>query len=152
MDFSHLSTYIELAAAVVVGGIAVLGFFNTTMRQRRGEDDSVATNLINNLKLTVDQQKEALAATSTKLDETTKQLHLMQGRNSVLESLFNGSEGSILAFLKQAPELQRIADENNNLAKATRDEVRALTSSIDRLVAVLTPKTTPVTTVTTTTA
>ena len=143
---------LEYGGYIIAGVLVVLGMFGVQVRQRRGENDTVASNLITNLQTSLDLTEKNLKETNVKLDETTKQLHLMQGRNTVLEQLFNGSEGSIISFLKQTPELQRIAEENNALAKATSQEVRALTASIDRLVSVLTPKTTPVTTVTTTTA
>lgn len=139
MDFSHLPTYIELAGAAIVGGLAVFGLFNTTMRGRRSEDSSVATNLINNLQTSLNLTESNLKATNVKLEQTTKELHQMQGRNQVLEALFNGQEGSIMAFLKQAPVLVRIAEENNAMAKQNTKDISDLTSSIKLLVGAMQP-------------
>lgn len=135
-----------VAGWLVAGVFTFIGLFSTQSKANRVDDDSVASNLINNLKLTVDQLKEDKDAMSTKLDNTTKELHQMQGRNSVLEGLFNGSENSILAFLKQAPEIMNFAHENNTLAKSNLEAVTSLTASIDNLIKSMTKATTTTTT------
>jgi hypothetical protein len=119
--------YIELAGAFVVGGIAVFGVLNTTLRGRRAEDDIVAQNLIKNLQTTVQVQKEALETTNARLDQTTKELHIMQGRKEVLEQLFNGNESSIISFLRMVPDLVA-------LTKSTNEAVASLAESIKELV------------------
>ena len=135
-----------VAGWLVAGVFTFIGLFSTQSKSNRADDDNIATNLINNLKSTVDQLKEDKDTMSAKLDETTRQLHLMQGRNSVLESLFNGNENSILAFLKQAPDMMAFAQENNALAKSNLEATTSLTASIDNLVKSMTLATTTTTT------
>lgn len=130
-------TFLAFGGYIVAGVLVVLGYLGMGSRDRRKDDDTVATNLINNLQKTVDLQEKTIKATSDKLDQTTKELHQMQGRNSVLEGLFNGNENSILSFLKAAPRLISVAEENNTLAKATNASVgqmaQALTSLMQHL-------------------
>lgn len=124
---------------MIAGVLGVYGLFNMQARSRRADDDSVSANLINNLKSTVDQMKEQNAIQAVKLEQTTKELHQMQGRNTVLEQLFNGQEGSIMAFLKQAPALVKITEENNAMAKRNADDIGKLTKAVELLVGVLKP-------------
>ena|SRR5579863_6864288 len=125
---------------VVAGGFAVYGMWDKATNARHKDADDTATSLINNLKSTVDLQATQLKSYSEKLDQTTKELHLMQGRNSVLESLFNGSENSILAFIKEVPKLTRLTEENNTIAKANSDATTNLTKAITALLTKMTPQ------------
>lgn len=140
LSLQNIAAIGELITVIVVAGSAAWYAFFSQKRSQQATDDDVATKLINNLKLTVDQQEKTIGGLTTKLDTTTKELHQMQGRNTVLEQLFNGSEGSILSFLKEAPKLTLIAEENNALAKETSNDIKSLIASIDRLVTVLAPK------------
>lgn len=140
IDLSTVASVIDIVAVLGAAAAAAWYAFSGQRGSQRAADDVVASNLIQNLKTTTDIQEKTISDLSIKLDNTTKDLHLMQGRNTVLETLFNGSEGSIMAFLKMAPDLQRIADENNKLAKETNANVQALTASVDKLVNALTLK------------
>lgn len=140
IDLQNIAAIGELITLIVVAGSAAWYAFFNQRKSQQATDDDIASKLINNLKLTVDQQEKTIGGLTTKLDTTTKELHQMQGRNTVLEQLFNGSEGSILSFLKEAPKLTLIAEENNALAKKTSNDIKSLIASIDRLVTVLAPK------------
>lgn len=140
LDPQNIAAYLDIAAVIAAAaGAAWYAFFNSRNNQRAA-DDSVSSNLIQNLKTTSDMQEKMIGTLTTKLDQTTKELHVMQGRNTVLEELFNGSENSILSFLKQAPELITIAKENHDLSKKNADDIAALTASIGKLVVALTAK------------
>lgn len=129
----------EYAGYVIAGALALYGLVSRQGSQVREDNMKISQNLIENLKTTVDQQKETIATTNTKLDQTTKELHQMQGRNSVLESLFNGNENSILAFLKQTPVLMEIAHENKEFSKANSEAITGLTLVIKDMVDKITP-------------
>lgn len=118
----------------VAGVFVFMGFFGQNSKQRKEESDKLADGLIQRLKETVDQQGKDNLALSAKLDQTTKELHIMQGRNSVLEGLFNGSENSIMAFLKQAPELLQVAQQNHELAQSTNAAIGRLAEAMTSLV------------------
>lgn len=126
--------YLEAAGWVVAGILVVIGLFNRQTKQNRKDDDETASNLISNLKTTVDLQEKTINSLNAKMEITNKELHQMQGRNSVLESLFNGNENSILAFLKQAPKLLEIAEDNNKLTKENFTATTNLTTAIAELV------------------
>lgn len=139
LDLGTVLTILNLIALVVGGATAAwFAFFNQRGTQR-ASDDAVASNLISNLQSSLTLTENTLKATNDKLDKTTMELHQMQGRNTVLEQLFNGSEGSILSFLKQAPELMRIANENHQLAKSNSEDLGKLTAAINLLVTAMTP-------------
>ncbi len=132
-----MSAAIILGSVVTFGGYGIAGIFalvqmySKSNQKRVSDNDQTATNLINNLKTTVDLQEKAIKENKALLDKTTKELHQMEGRNSVLESLFNGSENSILAFLKQAPVLMDIAKENHELATANNKAITDLTNTMN---------------------
>jgi hypothetical protein len=141
--FSNVQNFAAILEIVaVLGAILAAGIyaFSGQRKKQQADDDEVASKLITNLKLTVDQQEKTIGGLTVKLDTTTRELHQMQGRNTVLEQLFNGSEGSILSFLKEAPELMRVAKENHQLALTNSAELKQLTASIEMLVKALTPK------------
>lgn len=136
-DIATIAAILDIVAVIGAAGAAAWYAFNNQKSTLRAADDTVSSNLIQNLKTTTDLQEKTIGQLSLKLDTTTKELHQMQGRNEMLEKLFNGSEGSILAFLKEAPKLVRIADENNALAKSTNDEIKHLTTELRALVGAL---------------
>ncbi len=126
-----MQEFFTISGYLIAGAFALYTQYSKQKTQSKTEDDKVASNLINNLKITVDQQEKALKDTNIKLEQTTKDLHLMQGRNSVLEGLFNGNENSILAFLKQAPQLMEVASENHKLAVASNEALTNLTNTMN---------------------
>jgi len=140
MNVLTLTNIVMFGGYIIAGVLVVLGMFGMQVRQRRGESDTVASTLINNLQASLKLTEDNLKTTMGRLDTTTKELHQMQGRNTVLEQLFNGSEGSILSFLKQAPELMRVAKENHEISQTNAAELKQLTTSINLLVTALTPK------------
>lgn len=132
-----INTFVAIGGYAIAGGLAIFGVANKAWRQRRTEDDGVTQNLISNLQATVTLQEKTIGDLRTTLNQTTKEMHQMQGRNSVLEGLFNGSENSIMAFLKQAPELMTIARQNNAIGTNTEKQIGELTKAIGDLVAEL---------------
>lgn len=123
-------TLLGFGGYALVGIFAVLGYFNGTVSSRRKESDSLADGLISRLKETVDQQQKTMDATNVRLDQTTKELHQMQGRNGMLEELFKGRDPAMQTFLQAAPRLIEIANENNVLAKATSTSVAAMADAL----------------------
>lgn len=126
-------TALAFTGFLVSGVFVTLGYLGMGTRDRRKESEGLADTLISRLKETVDQQTDTIASLSSKLDVTTKELHQMQGRNSVLEGLFNGSETSIIASLKLVPELLRVANESNQLAKDTSNSVGQMAKALGDL-------------------
>ncbi len=131
-EFFTLGTIVGSGGYIIAGVLVVLGMFGMGARDRRSESDKVASDLINNLKLTVEQLEKANVAMTARLDQTTKELHLMQGRNEMLERLFNGAEGSILSFLKQAPSLVEMIKDNNALSHQNNAALTTLTDTMEK--------------------
>jgi hypothetical protein len=123
---------------VVVGALAAgwYAFFGAKKNQQ-ASDNAVSQNLISNLQTSLDLTKSDLRETNAKLEVTTADLHRMQGRNSVLESLFNGNEGSIVSTLKMVPELVAAIREANAISKANADSVGKMAAGITELVGAL---------------
>lgn len=140
MDLSNLSTYIELGAAAIVGGLAVFGLFNRTQQQNQASNNAVAQNLIDNYKLTVDEQDKKLKTSAEREIEQGKEIAHLQGQVKTLTEILQGKDPAMSSFLKNAPELARIADENNKLARETSQNVATLVTSMQALVQALTPK------------
>lgn len=111
-----------ITAALAAGWYAVWG----QKKSQSAENDAVSKNLIDNLQKSLDLTNSDLRATSTKLDQTTKELHIMQGQNEVLKELFGGNENSIMAFVKSAPELIKMTQENGRMLSELTQAITAL--------------------------
>lgn len=150
MDFTHFTILngLELSGWVVAGGLAVVGVFNKQRRTTRAEDDTVASNLIKNLTTTTELQEKEILVLRAREIEQGKDIAHMQGQIKVLTEILQGRDPAMQQFLENAPQLQRIADENNQLAKETAKRVADLAeksitdlaNSVKMLVILLTPK------------
>jgi hypothetical protein len=134
IDLQTVAAIIDIAGVFAAACAAAwYAFFNQKGNQRAA-DDVVAKNLIDNLQKSLDLTTSDLKATNVKLDQTTKELHIMQGKNEVLQDLFGGNENSIMAFVKAAPELITMTKQNSDmlaeLARAVTTLVKALPSVI----------------------
>ena len=157
--------FIENTGWIIAGALALAGVFNAKFRERRRESDETATNLINNLRTTVEVQEKSIAKMQHDMDEHTKQrdieikdlrdkVHNLSGRNSVLEDLFKGRDPAMQLFLKDAPNLMTIARQNNiliseqndlavknnDLAVKNSEAITALTNKMTELVSSLITK------------
>jgi hypothetical protein len=128
-----LDIVVVLVGAIAAGWYAFFG----AKKNQQASDNAVSQNLIQNLQTSLDLTKSDLRDTNTKLEATTADLHRMQGRNSVLEGLFNGNEGSIVSTLKLVPELVAAIKEANSVSKANADSVGKMAAGITDLVTAL---------------
>jgi ABC-type transporter Mla subunit MlaD len=138
-DLGTILSMLGLAGYVIAGVFAFRGQWDKSSKNKDAEADALSDKLIQRLQQTVDQSEKSVATLSAKLEQTTKELHQMQGRNQVLESLFNGSENSIMAFLKQAPVLVKMTGESNQLAKDTSASIDHLASTFAKFIDNLQP-------------
>lgn len=139
LDINTVLSLLGLGGYIIGGVFALRGQWDKASKAKDAQADELGDKLIQRLQQTVDQYGKDNAALAQKLDQTTKELHQMQGRNQVLEELFNGSESSIMAFLKQAPKLMQIADENNNLAKDTNTAIEHMAATFAKFIDNLQP-------------
>lgn len=143
-----LQTIINFGGYLIAAGLAVFSLFNSQWKQRQKDVDSTATNLINNLKTTVDIQEKTIAKIQkensehivkrdAELKDLSAKLHELSGRNKVLEDLFKGRDPAMKAFFEDAPVILQIAKENNKLATDNSKAIHDLTEQIMGLVEVL---------------
>jgi len=130
---------------VIAGVFGVIGIFNRQARERRKEDESVATNLINNLQKTVDLQEDTMKKMRLEMDAHTKerneeikgirdQMSHLQGRNAVLEELFKGRDPAMQAFLKDAPMLLEITKKDHELIEESMKSITGLSATMSKFV------------------
>ena len=132
LDLQTIGAILEITAVIVgILGAAWYAFFGAKNNQE-AQGQAVSRNLIDNLQTSLD-------LTNVKLETTTKELHQMQGRNSVLEDLFKGNEGSIISTLKMIPELVASIRDSNAIAKSNADSVAKMATGIAELVGALAP-------------
>ncbi len=135
MDLStSLLPLLNLAGWIVAGAIGVFGVFNGQWRQRRAEDDSTATNLINNLRTTTELQEKEIVALRAKEVEQGREIAHLQGQVKILSEVMQGRDPAMQKFLTDAPTLMTIAKENNGLAKETAHALNGLADAITAFV------------------
>ena len=144
-NITIILSHLNLAGWVVAGGFGLYGIFNKKQRERRIDDDQTASNLITNLKTSLDIQEKTITkmqsdmemhskARDVQIKELSEKVHNLTGRNGILEDLFKGRDPAMQNFLKDAPILMTIAHENNGLAKETSGALVNLTQTIQSLV------------------
>ena len=143
MSFSPeitISAALSIGGYVIAGILFVLGLFNKQAASRRVADDTISTNLITNLQTTCNLQEKEITTLREKEVEQGKEIAHLQGQVKTLSDLMQGRDPAMQSFLGGAPELMRIAAENNKLALATSQSVKDLTGAVHALVGLLTPK------------
>lgn len=139
------TTLLAFGGYAMFGIFAAFGYFNRQDTTRTKESDQLADTLIKRLQQTVDQQAKDLARMDTDMKAHTEKrdveikklqgdLSHLTGRNSVLEDLFKGRDPGMQMFLKEAPELIRVAQENNVLGKSTAVSVKIMADAMTTLI------------------
>lgn len=127
------------------GVLAVIGLFNKSRRVQRLEDDQTASNLITNLRTTVDVQEKTInqmQVDAAKKDKESReethalrdQLNQLVGRNTILEELFKGRDPKQDEFFKQAPDVFKIMRETHTLVQQQTNATVHLTEAITKLI------------------
>lgn len=130
---------------IIAGTLGLVGLFDRGKRERRKEDDQVASNLIKNLQTTSDLQEkkitkmqEDMAAHSKERDKEVQtlreELKHLTGRNSMLEDLFKGRDPQMQAFLKDAPLLIELAKKDHELIEQSSAAVTTLVEAMSKLI------------------
>lgn len=132
-QFQGLGAFFTIGGWVVAGIFVVLGFFGRGEASRRAENDKLADSVISRQKEDNEQKGKQIAALTIDLEQTKKDLHQLQGRNTLLEELFKGRDPAMQTFLATAPRLIQIAEDNNNLAKATNASVGQMATALTEL-------------------
>lgn len=135
---------------IIAGVLAVVGVFNKQSRERRKEDESVASNLIKNLQTTaeiqqkeIEKMKEDASAHSKERDKEVQALredlkHL-GGRNSMLEDLFKGRDPQMQAFLSEVPLLMEITKKDHELIEQGSKSLTVLVEAMTQFLESHTP-------------
>lgn len=147
--FFSLGNLIAGGGYVIAGILVVLGMFGMQVRARRAENDNVTQNLIDNYKATVEEQDKKLKASMEREIQQGKDLAHLQGQVKILSEILQGRDPAMQKFLAEAPELARVATENNRIAKETaamvadiaNKKMDGMIGAVERLVELLTPKT-----------
>lgn len=144
-SFQDWGWILTISGWAVAGIFVIIGFFGQGNKTRKEESDKLADGLINRLQQTVEQQTKDIFKMQQDMVENTKNrdeeirklsddLKHMQGRNAVLEDLFKGRDPAMQVFLKDAPHLFEITEQNNNFAKVTHDAITELAKAMKDLV------------------
>ena len=130
---------------VIAGVLTFVGLFNKQARERRREDEEVASNLIKNLQNTVDIQEKKISKMQEDMAFHTKErdkevqnlreeLKHLSGRNSMLEDLFKGRDPQMQTFLKEAPTLIELTKKDHELIEQSSEAVTALVKTMNEFV------------------
>lgn len=138
-----ITIILTIGGWIIAGVLAVVGVFNKQSRERRREDEDVASNLIKNLQTTVEVQEKTIAKMQETMEKHTKerneemqklrdQMTHISGRNSMLEDLFKGRDPQMQAFLKEAPMLVEIIKADHELIEENTKMLTALGSAMSK--------------------
>lgn len=135
----------------LVGGFFVFFYFwNKTDSARRKENDRIAAELIRNLEKKVEQMEADMAAHTLARDEEISELtekltaqqreiHLLQGQNEAYLKILTLRDPTAQKVFEEAPEVFKIAKENNKISTGNSLAIEGLTKTIARFIDTLQP-------------
>jgi chromosome segregation ATPase len=129
-----------VVALLELGVIAIGGFFIFTgaiggkAKEIHGESDNIQQTLINNYRTLIDDQNKRIADLSAKEIAAGREISHLQGQVKTLEAILQGKDPAMQDFLKAAPRLLEVAEENNQLGRTTNASVAKLADAVTELV------------------
>ena len=139
-------TIISIGGYVLAGVFAFIGIFNKQRQDREKLDDQTASNLIQNLKTTVDIQKTEIAGLTEDKIEQGKTIAHLEGQVKVLTDMVALRDPETMKAIAMIPDLHLIGERNGETLKKLTD---AMTDFMTKFTASLPASGTVKTTVTT---
>lgn len=133
------TTLLEYGAAGVVGALALFGIGNTTWRGKKKDDSEVAQQLIDNLKLSLDQEKTKTANLTTELTGTNTKLSHTQGELATAKEILQGRDPLQAQVFKDAPAAFAYAKENHEMSKQNSQAITKLTETMQGFLEAIKP-------------
>ena len=138
-----ITLILTMGGWIIAGVLGIVGFFDRGKRERRKEDDDVASNLIKNLQVTADVQEKKIIKMQEEMEAHGKErdkevqalreeLKHLSGRNSMLEDLFKGRDPQMQAFLKDVPILMEITKKDHELIEQGSQALTVLVETMTK--------------------
>lgn len=135
--FNNAQTLIatmEFVVVAVFGFLFLTGSIGGKAKEIQHESDGIQQTLINNYRTLIDDQTKKLQALNEENIQSGKDIAHLQGQVKTLTEILQGKDPAMQSFLKSAPRLVEIAEENNTLAKHTDESLGKLADAITALV------------------
>lgn len=129
-DIFTLGNLATFGGYVIAGALAIYGIAFGQYRTRRGDNDQITQNLINNYKLTVENQEKKIKELSEKEIQQGKDLAHLQGQIKVLQDIVTLRDPETLKVFKEAPAVFAIARATNEISKENGQKIDVLTDSL----------------------
>lgn len=123
-------TLLGFGGYAVVGALVILGYFRQDDGRLKASEE-LASNLINRLQQTVEQNSKDMTAMSKRMDDQQKEIHLLQGKNEAYLQIITLRDPDVAKVFDEAPEIYKIARETHEYAKAQADALKKLTDTME---------------------
>lgn len=140
-NLQGVAAAVELGIIAVGGVLVFTGAIGGKAREIKDESDAVAQRLIENYKLTVDNQDKKIRELTDREIVSGKAIAHLEGQVKTLTEILQGKDPKMQSFLNNAPGLLDLAKETSEATKQQAVSLAALTSAIEKLINNLPPMT-----------
>lgn len=134
-----LVAIIEVLGFAGLGVLVLTGSFSGEAKRMQGESDRVAQDLISNYRITIEEQEKKISGLLVKEVEQGKQIAHLEGQLKVLADMVALRDPQTASVFSEAPEIFKLARENNQYSKANNAAIERLTNTIEEFINRLPP-------------
>lgn len=132
--------WLGLIAMVVLGGVAIYGLVDKTMRDRRKDVNAAADDLVGILSKTVEELKAKVGEMEKDLEKTNIAITELKKENETLVKVLQGRDDATLKFQQEVLEAVQLGEETNRFVKEMAESfgnLRELVPALQKLTATI---------------
>lgn len=139
--FTQFGIFLTIGAAVIAGGLALLGIWDKRQKERRNEVDGEEDRLINLLKQTVEgltdrvnKQDQDIKNQSEEIKNLSKKVGELEKENNLLVKVLQGRDEQTQQFYKKAYEAIDIVHQSHSLLNNVAKSLENTGNTISKLI------------------
>lgn len=130
---SSTSGIIVVITLVIVGGVAIYGIADKTMRDRRKDALEAADGLIGTLQKTIVELEDRLKTVEVDYKSMSTQMAALHVANETLTKVLQGRDDNSIQFQSKVFEAVNLAQDTNKIVRALENGVEKMVKATEHL-------------------